>query len=297
MSDTEEHFKILTTTNNYYMSILRRYDFRDNKLTSITIDLGGTKRGCIQISISPIIDDTRYSNTDYSVANINFIEFSTKCNITEDFQRKIGTKHIIRTAIHLIVKQFNKNKTNTGEPEIKKFSLTDASAIDCSPNGHKISLSCLSIALYGKTWYEKYFGAIIDDIDDRKKYEEDLLKLVSPNKISWIEFSRKYNIRDEFHSMYEKSPSYRIFFTNLYNTMNRIDFCESLVNWLEFFIKTTIFRKDYLSLKWIIDPKDITPINFIDGKYIQKIKDRPPYETMMGGSKFLDSSSKLISIM
>jgi hypothetical protein len=235
-----------------------------------------------------LLKDDRFKDIDTSIATIDRIEFSKKCN----------KNHIIRTAIIIVSRLFSKDINLTKQPQIKLFSLSDASARKCIDNGSSISLSCLSIALYGKTWYEKHFSAKIYNDYERDRYSNDLQKLVSNDKLDWIYISRRFQISDECRKIYEDSQTYREFFIELKKTMDKIKYCEFLASWLESFINEIIFcNTNYFSMQWIINPKDISPVNFIDGNYMQQIKDKPLYENIVDGSKFLDSSSKLKIIM
>lgn len=78
--------------------------------------------------------------------------------------------------------------------------------------------------------------------------------------------------------------------------MTKPQLCLFLSPWLEKFITEYILRKNFLKDRWIISIDDVIPVNLSPSKYMEVLKDEPDYNTMRGGSKFIDDT-KIMHIL
>ena len=142
---------------DYRVRQLTRLD-HENKPMRHNISLGGQKKGCIVIEVDE--KETGY-HANSEIAHINSIQYDKRCNNSGD---------MIRVAMQV---------TCYLCPWVTSFSLRDASARLCMPDGPEVNLSDLYICLYGKTWYEHHFDARIQSDEYHELYRQLLRKLKS----------------------------------------------------------------------------------------------------------------------
>ena len=125
------------------------------------IKIGGTYNCCLEIQYKP----------NDNTAKIIQIKSERECGLMR-FLEEGDTVPMIKASLQSIASIF----------PIKQFDFDDGSNIECAPinlNETKpprktikpLSLLHLSIALSGKTWYEKYFNAKINPIN-KDTYEK-----------------------------------------------------------------------------------------------------------------------------
>lgn len=93
------------------------------------------------------------------IARIVKINFHPRCSITRELQRGGGTEVMVKSALTFVTRTF---------PWITDFTLTDASTVDCGDecggaSSYPVSLTALSLCTTGQTWYERAFGARLED--------------------------------------------------------------------------------------------------------------------------------------
>ena len=238
----------------------RRYenDFKylyDNAI-SYEFNLGGSEY-CSYIGI--------YSKNN-SEAHISEFKYNSKCNIGEDLKSGIGTKHLLNTAMNLILLMF---------PKIKIFYLNDTSNKSCHTIHDKpirnVNLGFYSILFYKNTWYGRTFNAKLEDINLQKKLNDSLSKLSNTDvKLNYSEFKRKFLInipKDELQQyldlynielLYNKSDCYYDFFEELKQTINNeTELCIFMSYFIIEFMQLINNEFDKIfSAKWIIDIND-----------------------------------------
>jgi hypothetical protein len=102
----------------------------------------GGKEKCVFISI--------YKDDD--MANLDTIGHGYNCALDGDLPRGEGTIKLLKSALKFLLYMF---------PSITSISLLDKSNIECARNT-KMYLAYIYLAVYGKTWYQKHFDAIVE---------------------------------------------------------------------------------------------------------------------------------------
>lgn len=122
--------------------------------------MGGLKHDCI------IIDKR---------SDMLNVGYHPSCTVDGKMPRGDGTKKMIRCALMVYMSMYNK----------RKIYFKDTSTIDCG--GTRSSLALINITLYGKTWYERHFGAIPENA-----YDASILD--KPLTMGYNDFVRKYGV-------------------------------------------------------------------------------------------------------
>lgn len=287
-----KHFGIKTTENRFHLSIEYNYNsdvkksvieesLLESKILkgqsiiselcySYNLYFGGNKKGCVEITIYNY-NNLYQTNT---VADIVSIQSEESCNISGNLKKGKGTLHMVNTALNICIRMF---------PWIKSFKFVDTSHKNCIDNKPTtgVSLSAYSIALYGKTWYEKTFDAEVMDLNDRKKYKEHIERLTKAEykNMPWNVFYNKFIINfgrippksihnlDIIHNSYEVTKTYREFFDLLqYRIQNKEELCMTLQPWIESLIKylfgAELSLNSELSKSWIINSSNVKEVEF-----------------------------------
>ena len=184
---TDHHFLVKTNTHDYNMTVRTTISPLTDLPTNRTFYFGGKKRGCVTILITPLIEDTR-NDTDPSIAIIDSVIHSPLYNVKGDMLKGKGTKHMMLSSIRTMHRLFKRDAPILRQPRIRLYGFTDASAVECFPNGTKISLSYLSLAIHGKSWYERYFHAYIYDETVREKYRADVRSYLAKEPFPFASF-------------------------------------------------------------------------------------------------------------
>jgi hypothetical protein len=148
-------------------------------------------------------------------------------------------------------------------PGLKLFRLNDDSNIECGESkgsspprslGKPFSLPQYSIAIYGKTWYERHFGA---KLENERKYiayrnSVEILSKHIPDTMTFEEFSRQNVLSQEqveiLQGPFEKARTWYDFF----KAVPRKQSCIAFYNWLPFFINN-ILDGEFNNNGWIIN--------------------------------------------
>lgn len=110
------------------------------------------------------------------IARIVKINFHPWCSINRELQRGGGTEVMVKSALTFVTRTF---------PWITEFTLTDASTVDCGDEGgasYAVSLTALSLCTTGQTWYERAFGARLEDGMAAYRLAVDASALMDPAK-------------------------------------------------------------------------------------------------------------------
>jgi hypothetical protein len=249
--DLEQYFKVQTSRYAYYLCITTRYHFTTGKPISYYIDVGGMMKGCVRIVVevpsSTENTDERFRNIEMqkSCAFISWIGYNNKCSILGNLESGDGTRHMVRTAMTVVLNTFN---------WIKEFELTDASKVQCE-NGIEISLSELSFVVHAKSYYEKYFKAYLLNEENRQRYYDAQTMLKDRNtKLPLDDFVSLFRIFDkDIHKVYQNTDTYLDFFNRLKIECKRHGenhFCKILHPWIHDFIMY-VFKANGLGDIWM----------------------------------------------
>jgi len=244
-------------------------------LTYHTIMLGGNKQDCVNIIVNEPKDERFASVFPPSIAKIPHLSYSTDCCLSSALDSGEGTRHMIRTALKFTKSRF---------PAIQTFELTDASKFQCA-DGIEISLAHYSIAIYGKTWYERHFNAIMKDERVRGLYSKAVEQFTGekPSLLYEILFQEYYfQFEDTFlklKPLYEKSNSISQFIQAI-KTEFPEDFCNLTHTWLEPFVNSLLGKEimGHINQDWVIEYK--TPRNLNVNVTMNSLKEVPKFNTI-----------------
>lgn len=225
-----------------------------DRIISHTFNMGGEDEHCV--------DATIFYGPDNQPTHgkIPYIEHSDGCAIGSTLDRGSGTILMFKTLLKHIHKKY---------PSVTIFKLDDMSHIECATEeeqkiasryqrkkGTKVkplNLYHLSIAYNGCTWYEKYFGARLENAEQYRHYQERVQSLTRPeDKVDFISFIQMAMVpKDQFEYLekrYEQSSTYREFFQSI----PKEDRCMILYPWLSAFM-TELLGNTFTNTNWIID--------------------------------------------
>jgi len=189
------------------------------------IELGGKRKNCIAL--------TYYTNEPAS-AHIEGLTYKANCNISSDLVRGAGTREMIAVAL-----SFAKWRFET----IETFTLKDMSSIACDDEA--LDLAALSLAVYGKTWYERHFHAKLDR-------DPFIRKILKEAKMPFPNFEKQYlrgldaAMVAEIRSVYDQTTNYQEMFRALKHRA-----CTHLIDWIVDAMSDLINYNP--GLEWIID--------------------------------------------
>jgi len=270
--DSEKHYHV--KVGNYKFNISVYVKDQRGIYQQYTVYVGGTKKGCVEITGSTEPIDEMYKRIiDHTKAYISHVTYAKTCSLEKELEKGLGTRIMLKLALSFVKKHFN----------VAEFCLQDASNFAC--NNRWISLAHYSIALYGKTWYERYFNARLPQDKIYKKYRQDISYFSSPDKKTSIEAFIQVYAKDQendqlFIKLFNESKTYNEFFQSLHK--QHVNFCEVTYKWLSDFVKHQVNVPDH----WVI-----TDIPEIDGWSEQVLTEAPKYNIeRVGGSKMQDNA-------
>ena len=225
--DNEEHFIVSTPKYKFNVSIITR-DYRVYKQYMVFV--GGERKGCVVITLGSQPSNARYSSMVSNAAQIPSVDYSPSCSVDRLLERGEGTKYMMKLALRLIKdNSFASYGYDFSSKPERTFELTDFSSFPCGD--YSLSLAPMSVALYGQTWYEKHFGAILKDDRMRDIYNDAVNALTDPtNKRPYLQFMGLYgySVPKEnlmlFETLYTKADTYQSFFKAL-RADDRADYC------------------------------------------------------------------------
>ena len=268
-----ELFIKLVTTNHYKFNIVIQERLMPHSFYFI---VGNKKYPCLDfyVLMSDVPEFLKDSIHIASLGNVKVLEECAVNDITTNYLEKHSFgKELIQSAIIIIRRNFK---------HIKLMKLTDESYIPCKrADNETLDLLTYSIALYGKTWYEKTFNAFFEPKEKYEKYLieihtymskefkasysfEDFLKIIFTNT---NEFAKDlvYSNLDSYKSMFESSKTLPIFFSKLSKSLKSEEKCKFFKHWLENIIYKWI---PSLNREWIFEIEKV----LIGGKRTRKNK-------------------------
>lgn len=84
------------------------------------------------------------------------LSYKKKCRIGAEMERGIQTVYMIKSLLIYALQEY---------PEFDYVGLMDMSSRECMEGGEQLDLAEYNYWLYGKTWYQRNFGAIPDPTD------------------------------------------------------------------------------------------------------------------------------------
>ena len=173
-----------------------------------------------------------------------------------------GEHSFVKELLNYVIQYIRENY-----PHIQKFKLNDKSYIPCD-NDDTTDLLTYSIALYGKTWYELYYNAYIQNSNIFKQYRAQIQTMNSPEfkkKYTWEIFCLEFlppstnftkNLFEKndglYRDFFESSQTFPEFFRKLNRTIDKKDKCLFYKFWLEQFVSkhVIIHREWYFDADW-----------------------------------------------
>lgn len=215
----------------------------DGPIKNITFLIGNEVKPCLYLIVPMGARNNRMHGHIDTAMMIN-LEGLREClseSVSNDYFSEYSfAKEVVHKMIQIINKFF---------PHIKRINLNDTSYIPCNRlEGDKLDLLTYSIALYGKTWYEKNFGAQ----QASSKYSEAVATYMKEKPVNfeeWYRFVKTYNIYagrwiaeryDQIQNMFYASNTYPIFFKKLSDMIGFVEKCRVFNGWLLQFIRDRI---------------------------------------------------------
>ena len=133
-------------------------------------------------------------------------------------------------------------------PHIKRIALEDKSDFPCSSVG--ISMALYELAFHQKTWYERHFGAYLQNESLRSMYESAKSNFFN-SKCKPMDFS--FNNKDIdaiLRPAYEIASTWKEFFDILYHNHKK---CELMFSWYQTAINQIMNGISYERQCWFID--------------------------------------------
>lgn len=213
------------------------------------IKVGGPERHCV------MIDVYEHSGTAYMAA----LGYHKKCNLTEDMIRGQGTRNLVNSSLAFVLQQF---------PKLIGVTLKDDSKVTCG-NGVRIPLYYLSLALHGATWYERYFGAMPEDAEQRKKFRAmkaylrgSMIKLSDFKKMIGVDGDLRF--AHLYKECWKAGMDYLHFFALLHKASPDCAVFAEYGGWLERFMDKIPVKPDFMEAYWLIKRKRVSGVDNID---------------------------------
>lgn len=212
-----------------------------------SIRIGGKEfTGCMEIFID------KPDPSDYTLPKLQQVQSEPEC--WRGLGAKGNTVDFVKGGLQLCQMLFG----------VSQFELEDASKIECGTTNSSqapprkfespLSLAHLSLAKYGKTWYEANFNAFICDPMKRKEYQNAVRFLSDDSKksLDFLTMAKKARLtteqKSELGSLYAASSSWNEFFSSIPKTKQ----CEMFLKWLPPFLDEHVLHFQPTHHKWCI---------------------------------------------
>jgi len=211
-----------------------------------SVNIGGKEfMGCVELFIY------KPNNRFYKIPKLSQVYSEPEC--WHNLGKKGNTVDLLKGSFQLCQLLFGVNA----------FSFEDNSNVECGKTRSlgpprklekPLSLTHLSIAQKGKTWYETYFNAYLLEVSEREKYMYAIQRLDDPSakQLEYDDFVALANIRkehyDELKTFYEKTDTWRAFF----DSIPKAKHCSLFFNWLPEFMDKHILKFNPRYHEWCI---------------------------------------------
>lgn len=236
----------------------------NGELITYSIIVGNKQNPCLEVLVSDFapgqpINSRKldWINTAH-LAKVKSLEECVEDAVSNDYY----TDHSIGKELLDYIIQLLKRVSR-----IKYLTLTDESQIPCNRKDpfDQLDLLLYSVAMYGETWYEKYYNAYMKKPSDYERYKREVKHYMSPEFKLTYDFETFYqyimNMKNPFTTTiikpqyetvkvyYDSSDTFPGFFKKLNTLIQRKDKCRFYKTWLTAFITSNI----YISREWVID--------------------------------------------
>jgi len=247
------------TTPHYKFNCVVREEYYP--LHKLHLLVGDEKEPCVDCVI--VLENTsgndRQDRFAYT-ANLNKIDALLECSlddITDDYMaaHSFGTE--LLDAIVFFI--------NAYTPQIRSVSLDDTSYMPCIREAKDtLDLLTYSVALYGKTWYEKKLNAYITPLSKYEEYRKQVDAYMSEETKLHTDYSDIYgfvstastftiDIFNEnekvFKKLFNDSKTLPEFFRAISTKVNRTEKCRFFKYWLERIIQQYV----KIERTWVFD--------------------------------------------
>jgi hypothetical protein len=186
-------------------------------------------------------------------ATLHAFSFKPECGHNFETLEKlvsgVGTRMMLKAGCKFIFDQWK---------HIKYISLIDKSYITCATKSARVSLPYYSLATCGKTWYQRYFDAVPENIIVNHHLEQTIHILESHEMMHFKQFFDKYIARFRLHlkikglyetleDYYSNSSTYMDFFRKMKDDHD----CVVFNQWLDYFM-SDICQVNFSTTYWII---------------------------------------------
>ena len=221
--------------------------------------IGEKKKPCLKFSVlmPDVPIEFKHEIHIVQLGQVEALEECSENDIHDNYMdiHSMG-KELMNIVIHTLKRHF---------PHVIYIQLSDKSYIPCRREWNEtLDLLTYSIALYGKTWYEKTYKAVFEPKDlfiqyrnTIKEYMSSEYKIKSPFEtvLKYLvtypnEYAKNliYSDMDKYKNMYTSSDTFPVFFRSLVNNVPKKDKCKLFKSWLEAFIYDRIPN---IPRKWI----------------------------------------------
>ena len=261
-----KYYKLITKTNIFY-AILSD----DGAIT-----VGGKIKGCI--FITPVKNN---------IAILERLSYDSRCDINGTMQRSYGTIGMIKSALQFAF---------LIHPELKEIQFQDHSYKNCGDK--TIQLAPLYITIYGKTWYESKFGAVLKNknmYNDINKYnihvqtkpEWNILWSFIQQKIEQDDIIKINSIKKHIETYWTKTGSFREMIKSIINNND----CYLLIDWIEqyftYYTRLSILHQKYTIYRYNENNIELESSEILD-PYIKSLTSRQTKQQYKNTSLFMN---------
>jgi hypothetical protein len=263
----DDKTNILRKTPHYTftLNIKKETNFKSGEVTSHALYVGDIYEPCLHIQIVIQKSDERLPDSILEEANLIKIKSIRSCIINriddELYNKESFSIEMLNSVLEYITNRPEYNK-------VKRIKLDDKSYIPCKDETEILELLTYSIALYGKTWYEKVYNAYLPDKQDFMAYRNRVEMYMSePFKKEYVwdlfysmyienvcsEFTKKFitSQYSTFETIFTESKTFPEFFKKINTLVKREDKCSFYKFWLYMFINESV----KVERVWVFDLK------------------------------------------
>lgn len=236
---------VIKANNSSFRLLLTTYiDRNSGKPSSYNINLGGTKKKCLNLMISALENK----------GTLSWVERHEECSIEINNPQ---SQILILLAIS-IAKSIN--------PNLQYIHLEDSSHFLCTlpeGNSHKVEMKPFYMAFHQSTWYEYYFNAHFDVNYD--KYIALKANFTNPeNKPRTFDFGNN-SLQEQLLPLYENTSTWAEFFKAISQKYGKYK-CAVIYPWIIQALAIIFENMFFYEIpKWVIDLENnqkIKPIYF-----------------------------------
>ncbi len=260
--DRDKAYRVNVGAYSYYIRIFAETNVNGDVIEYV-MDIGGRKKGCVSLRIPTLI-----SMGDVKTAVLKKISYDPGCSINKDrdFVSGFGTKHMLKSALYFA-------KELCPNTDIIGFRFMDVSRKLC-PDGAAVDLPYFMIALYGKTYYEKYFYAHLQNQIEQQEYQKCIEKLrqTPQNVLDFAKLAESSGMSKEqmeiLQQLYPSAKSFLDFFQSIRKTYPDRT-CKLLQGWIRRFIVGWVFDgNDLTERTWVIPIDKLVEIEMAEWEVI-----------------------------